>query len=252
MFRLMFLLVTVPLLLAACTAGQESQLTDSTVDQEKPGLGTNNMAITPREITNSPSSDQDTLFPTLGVAISSTPGPQGSANSQNDFTQHEFTARVGDVRLQSQLIESGKSNEDLVTVSVSAILYPEPIVIEDVRTVSTPNLPEEVNFLVGYTKANLEGSPEEIAAYWAPSVRVEKMETIGKYYEKNREIVARHPGLTVLAIVKHGDDTKSVINQLSQEVVIGVTIFEEDGRLFLMNEPENDLELAIIEASFHD
>jgi len=252
MFRLTFLLVTVLLLLAACTAGQESQSTDSTVDEVKPVLRTKNLAVIPNEITNPPGSDQATLFPTLTPAISSTPRPPGSATTQNKFTRHEFTARVGNVRLQSQLIESGKSNEDLVTVSVSAILYPEPIVIEDVRTVSTPNLPEEVNFLVGYTKVNLEGSPEEIAAFWAPSVRVEKMETIGKYYEKNREIVAKHPGLTVLAIVKHGDDTRSVITQLSQEVAIGVTMFEEDGRLYLMNEPENDLELAIIEASFHN
>lgn len=186
-------------------------------------------------------------MPTLELSSNPT-----TATTQDKFTQHEFTAKVSNVRLQSQLIESGKSNEDFVTVKVSAILYPEPIVIEDVRKASTSNLPEEVKLLVAYTKANIEGSPEEIVAYWAPSIRAEKMKLLGKYYEKNREIMAKHPGLTILAIVRHGDDSISVINQLSENIVIGVTILEKDGRLFLMDKPKNDLELAIIEASFHD
>ena len=174
-----------------------------------------------------------------------------TSTTQNKFTEHEFTGKVSNVRLQSQLIESGKSNDDFVTVKVSAIAYPEPIVIEDARKAITLNLPEEVKFLVEYTKANLEGSPEEIEAYWAPSIREEKMKMIGKYYEKNREIMAKAPGLTILAIVRHGDDSISVIKQLSEKTVIGVTIIEKDVRLFLTDKPKNDLELAIIEASFN-
>ena len=172
--------------------------------------------------------------------------------AQNKFTQHEFTAKVSNVRLQSQLIEAGKSNDDSVTVKVSSILYTEPIIIEDVRKATTLELPEEIRFLVGYTKANLEGSAEEIAAHWAPSIREEKLKMIKKYYEKNREMMAKHPGVTILAVVRHGDDSVSVIKQLSENVAIGVTMSEMDGRLFLVDEPKNDLELAIVEASFRD
>jgi len=177
---------------------------------------------------------------------------EDSSVTPNTFTEHEFTAKVGHVRLQSQLIESGKSNDDFVTVKVSAILYPEPIVIEDVRKAAALDLPAEVAFLVDYTKANLEGSPEEIVAYWAPSMREEKMKMIGKYYEKNREAMAAHPGLKIVAIVRHGEDSLSVINKLSEKLVVGVTMIKEDGRLFLTDKPKNDLELAIIEASFVD
>ncbi len=175
-----------------------------------------------------------------------------ASTTQNKFTEHEFSAQVSNVRLQSRLIESGKSNDDVVTVTLPAILYPEPIVIEDVRTAGTLNLPEEGKFLVEYTKVNLEGSPEEIAAYWAPGIREEKMKMIRKYFKKNREIMAKYPGLKILAIVRHGDDSISVLQQRSNKIVLGVTIIEKDGRLFLLDKPRNDLELAIIEASFHD
>ena len=170
---------------------------------------------------------------------------------RNEFTEHEFSAKVSNVRLQSRLIESGKSNDDIVTVKLPTILYPEPIVIEDVRKTDSVNLPKEVKFLVDYTKVNLEGSPEEIAAYWAPGIREEKMITIRKYFEKNRKIMAKRPGLTILAIVRHGDDSISVLQQLSSKIVLGVTIIEKDGRLYLTDIP-SDLELAIIEASFVD
>ncbi len=192
----------------------------------------------------------------LGVLFFILAGCGGTENNasttQDKFTEHEFTAKVSNVRLQSQLIESGKSNDDFVTVKVSAILYPEPIVIEDVRKATTLNLQEEIKFLVDYTKANIEGNPEEIAAYWAPSIREEKMIMIRKYYEKNKEIMAKSPGLTISAIVRHGKDSISVIKHLSEKIVIGVAIIEKDGRLFLTDKPKNDLELAIIEASFND
>ena len=64
--------------------------------------------------------------------------------------------------------------------------------------------------------------------------------------------MARHPGLTILAIVRHGDDSISVLKQLSNKAVLGVPIIEKDGRLYLTDMPKNDLELAIIEASFVD
>ncbi|MCZ6688768.1 MAG: hypothetical protein O7H41_04105 [Planctomycetota bacterium] len=175
-----------------------------------------------------------------------------TGTAQNKFSQHEFTAKVSNVRLQSQLIESGKSNDDSVTVKVSCILYPEPIVIEDARKATKLDLPEEIKFLVGYTRSNLEGSAEEIAGHWAPSLREEKLKMIKKYYEKNKEMMAKHPGMTILAIVRHGDDSRSVIKQLSEKVAVGVTMTEMDGRLFLVDKPRNDLELAIVEASFRD
>ncbi len=229
-------------LVAARSAGAPTPSIQSTIEANLPSTLTASAIPTPIPAPTATSTP----------AISLPQPSPASATTQNKFTQHEFTAKVSNVRLQSQLIESGKSNEDFVTVKVSAILYPEPIVILDVRKATTLNLPEEVKFLVGYTKVNIEGSPEEIAAYWAPSIREDKMKMIRKYYEKNREIMAKHPGLTILATVRHGDDSISVINQLSEKIVIGVTIIEKDGRLFLTDKPKNDLELAIIEASFHD
>ncbi len=169
--------------------------------------------------------------------------------AKGKFSEHEFTAKVSKVRLQSKLIEAGKTNDDSVTVKVQAILYPKPIVIADARKATTDDLPEEVKFLVDYTVANLEGSAEDIAAFWAPSVRAEKLAMITKYHAKNRELTAKSPGLTVVAIVKHGTESVSVIRQMTEKMVVGVTLIKKEGRLLLINQPKNDLELAIIEAS---
>ena len=100
--------------------------------------------------------------------------------------------------------------------------------------------------------ATLEGSPEEIAGFWAPGIREEKLKMIRRHHEKNREIMAKHPGLTILAMVKHGEESVSMIHRLGGKTVGGVTLIEEDGRQFLIEKLENDLELAIIEASFHE
>ncbi|MCF6313480.1 MAG: hypothetical protein L3J39_13630 [Verrucomicrobiales bacterium] len=186
------------------------------------------------------------LFTILGCDVAT----NRTSSALNKLTEHEFTAKVGNVRLRSQLIKSGKSNDDFVTVKVLAKVYLELIVIEDVRKAVTNNLPEEVKFLVDYTKANLEGDADEIAAYWAPSIREGKIEMIRRYYKKNRELMVKSPGLTILAIIRNDDESVSVIKQLSEEIVIAITIIVKSERLFLVDKPKNDLELAIIEASF--
>jgi hypothetical protein len=165
------------------------------------------------------------------------------------FTNQEFKAKVRDVRLNTKLIEAGKKQDDFVTVKLSAMIFKQSIVIEDVRKNTRKDLPEVMSFFTNYIKANLEGTAEEIAAFWSPELRKKKLALLKKYFDVNRKMTKRSPGLTVIGIVKHSDNALSLLKTTSKSVM-GINLIKKDGKLFLVDDTKHDLDLAFVEASF--
>lgn len=165
------------------------------------------------------------------------------------FSTKNFTARVGNVRLQSLLVEQGKENEDTVDVQANVYMFEPSINIDDVRGAEASDI-EEVDFLVEYTKANIEGDVAKIASFWAPDERSKIKEQLSdpEMLSRSMAYFEKYPGLNVVGIVDQGA-TKSIL-QRSLSMVFGANIKESGGQIYLTNKPANDLELAIIEASF--
>lgn len=162
---------------------------------------------------------------------------------------HEFTAKVSSVRLNTQLISQGKNQDDHVSVHVSSIILNKPLQITDVRN-AKPHSLSEINTIISYTKANTEGSAEDILSYWSPGERAEKSKLLSdpKIFNKNREYHQKHPGLVVIGLIFQADTTSVLVERHGS--VLGVTLREGGGKYYLTDNPSNDLELAIIEASF--
>ena len=162
---------------------------------------------------------------------------------------HAFTARVSKVRVNSYLIAQGKKQDDKVSVSVPSILFTPALKIEDVRTSSTNTIPE-INTLISYMKANIDGSEQEYLSFWYPTERPAKAKLISnpKVLQANRDYLRKSPGLTIVGIVFQEKTTSILLK--SGQWVHGVTLVKEDSKYFMTDNPSNDLELAIIEASF--
>jgi len=164
-------------------------------------------------------------------------------------TELKFTAKVSTVRLNSQLLSQGKSFDDNVSVKVPAILFKPPIRILDVRNAARHKIPE-INTLISYHKTLIEGSGDEILAFWKFDERKEKgklmndpktLERVKKYYSEN-------PSLTIHGII-YQKNTVSVLTELVSGSILGQTVTKEGNKIFLTDKPTNDLEIAIIESS---
>lgn len=166
------------------------------------------------------------------------------------FQEHTYTARVGDVRLQSQLVEQGKSNDDTVQVTAPTYFFDPPVRMDDVRSADTAYA-KEVLFLMDYIKANIAGDAEKILTFWLPEERqgIAKMLNDPKMLAQNTAYFKRNPGLEVLGIIYQGK-TRAFL-QKRGSMVVGVNYVQKGGEYFLTNKPADDLELAIIEASFN-
>ncbi len=176
-------------------------------------------------------------------------GCNATVSSEHIYKEHTFSALVENVRLQSELIQAGKKNSDYVTATVPAVLFEPPIQVEDVRT-ETESHGKEIDFLIGYTKANLESSKEEIVSFWCPEDRENLEEKLADsdVFEANRTYLLKVPGFTIIGLVKH-EDAISILKM--NHMLFGVTLKQSDDQPCLVNAPVNDLELAIIEASYY-
>lgn len=163
--------------------------------------------------------------------------------------EHEFSALVSSVRLNSQLISQGKKHSDEVSVSVPTILFKEPLFIADVRN-ARPHSLDEVNTLIAYTKANIEGSAKDILSFWTPEERNEKAKLLNDsdIFKANREYHNDNPSLTIVGLVFQNTTTSLLRRNFGG--IMGVTVKKIDEEYFITDNPSNDLELAIIEASF--
>lgn len=160
-----------------------------------------------------------------------------------------FTAKVSNVRLSGHLTAQGKMHADMVSVRTPAILFAQPIEIVDVRTASASAIPE-VDALVRYLKTNIKGDAQDILSFWLPEERAEKSKQLSQpqLFQANRAYLTKNPGLSVVGLVFQ-DQTVSVLIRRHKSV-IGMIFAKKDGQLFVTDHTSNDLELAIIEASF--
>jgi len=186
----------------------------------------------------------------LLLFVLATLGCSAEVSGDRIYKEHTFSALVKDVRLQSLLLQAGKKNSDYATVTVPAVLFDPPIRIEDVRT-EKENYGKEIDFLIEYGKANIEGTREEIISFWCPEERGDLEKRLGdsELFNKNRAYMVKMPGFSVIGLVKH-EDTISILNGMNS-MLIGITLKQSGDQLCLVRGPVNDMELAIIEASIY-
>ena len=169
----------------------------------------------------------------------------------NPYVDHEFKAKVDNVRLAGELMKQGKSKEDTVTATVPTLLFIPPKHIKDVRK-SNEEFDDEVAFVIEYFKANVEGRKKDIYASLAPNYREEMKKLINddSIFKRNTDFFKKNPGITIFGVVKQSDTVSVLVMQGNYIFVSAITILKIDGKLYITNKSPNDMELAIIEASF--
>jgi hypothetical protein len=178
----------------------------------------------------------------IGALLTATP-----ALAERALEPRAFEARVDDVRLESRLLEQGKSKDDRVSVTVPAVIFEEPLRIDDVRS-DDGGHGKLIDFLVRYWRANVAGDGEAVIAAWCPDSRERIRRFVGneKLFERNQRALQERPGLTILGLVRH-EDTTSILQDRGHTVT-GLTLRTE-GAPCLVPAPADDLELAVVEAA---
>lgn len=171
------------------------------------------------------------------------------AIAEDTLKERMFSAKVADVRLSGKLSTQGKRLNSIVSVSVPARVFDEPLVIADVRQAKEIKVPE-IDRFIDYQKALIGGSADEILAFWHPDERQDKSKIIKD--EKNltavRNYYSKNPGLKIVGII-YQEKSSSVLVSMHGRVV-GHSFRKKDENLYLSDKPTDDLELAIVEASF--
>lgn len=169
------------------------------------------------------------------------------AIAERGFEPRTFEARVAEVRLESRLLEQGRSKDDRVSVTAPAVLFDAPLRIDDVRADGGGH-GELIDFLVRYWQANVEGDADAVVAAWCADSRERIRRFVGneKLFERNQRALQARPGLTILGLVRH-ERTTSILQDRGHTVT-GVTVRAGDEPC-LVPAPADDLELAVIEAA---
>lgn len=162
---------------------------------------------------------------------------------------HKYTAKVSTIRLNSLLLDKGKKQDDVVEVNVASIIFDPPLEIKDARKAPRHSI-HEINTLVDYTIANIEGSVKDLISFWVQEERAEKKKVMGnpKMFKANRNYHKKNPGLNIVGII-YQKETLSILLKRHRSVT-GVTFRKSGKKYYLTDKPTDDLELAIIEASF--
>lgn len=160
----------------------------------------------------------------------------------------KFKAQVGNVRLKSMLTQKGKKDSERVSVNVKYLRFSPPLVIDDVRKSSAQSSPE-VETLRKYFIANLTGKPSEILEFWESGSRgrVAKMLNDPELFKLNREAVSKDPGLRVVGILFQNGTESVMCGSPRREM--GMNLKKVGSKFLLVNEPADDLQLAIVEAA---
>ena len=160
-----------------------------------------------------------------------------------------FTAKVVNIRLNAKLATPDKKPDGTVDVTVPAVIFTKPVEIADVRSINMHAIPE-LDTIIQYTKANIQGSEKEILSFWLPDERAGKSALLGqaKIFQANRDFHTKYPGLGVIGLVFQSQTSSVLIRRAGR--VMAVSLNKKDGQLYLTDHPSNDLELAVIEASF--
>jgi len=175
-----------------------------------------------------------------------------ASNTYSDGLSYQdktFTALVSNIRLQAELTAQGKKYSDKVSVTVPSVIFDKPIIINDVRTVNKSYGPE-IDILIKFLKANMEGTKEEVISFWHPSDKQEITQMVSdpQMFEENRVYFKQNPGVTIIGLIKQKSTRSILVNK--NFMIFGINLKQSEGKLYFTNTPDNDLELAIVEASF--
>lgn len=164
-----------------------------------------------------------------------------------------FSAKVSNVRLAGHLIEKGKDMDDNVSVTVQSIIFRKELEIPDVRKAKNYNQPA-IDTLIRFIRTCINGSVEEIVKFWVKSEKIEQKELYvdPQVQRMTHEHFSNHPGFTIVGLIFKGNKTTILTRGLigTPEYVAGFSLVNEEGGHFLTNSDKDDLDLAIIEASF--
>lgn len=165
--------------------------------------------------------------------------------SAHAVSLNEFSARVGDVRL------SGALNQPLdqeVTVVAAADIFEGSLRIEDVRL--PPALEyQELRRLVAYYQTLMHGSADDILAFWHPEERAQKAASVTdpQKLAATRKYYTTNPSLEIVGMLYQNGSTSVLMTMGSH--VIGATLKPYQGQLYLSDQPADDVQLAVVEAS---
>lgn len=171
-----------------------------------------------------------------------------SVSADISFGPLSFTTKVQNVRINSVLVEAGKALDEDISVEVRGYRPDSSLAIDDVRKAG-PQQDRHIAFVVEYLKTNMNGSVEDIVSFWVPEDRAAKRELLGDnvIFERNRKGMKAFPGLSVLLVMQSGKET--IVFRSFGEFVLGMTVVEQDGKLFLKNQATDDTTVAIVEAA---
>jgi hypothetical protein len=174
----------------------------------------------------------------------------GCDGKENKLDTHRFTAKVSAVRLNSQLLDRGEDPNGSVSVEVPTIFFDPPINIKDARNKFHHKIPQ-INALVHYTAVNIDGSLEDVAPLLDPKERTEKVKFMSdpEIFKANQNYFKKYSGLNIIGIIYQKETASVLVNMRGS--VMGVNIRKTDGEYFITDKPDDDLELAIIEASYN-
>ncbi len=163
--------------------------------------------------------------------------------------EHSFTAKVSSVRLSSILINQGNSRDSNVAVQVPARMFKEVLEIENFNNAENQGIPE-IDRLIEYHKTMSNGTPEQVLDFWLPNEREQKAKTIHnpEMFTQVQAYFSENPRITIHGII-YQNESSSVLLDLGGYVT-GHTFRNLNDHYYLSDNPTDDLELAIIEASF--
>jgi hypothetical protein len=133
---------------------------------------------------------------------------------------------------------------------VPTIFFDPPIDIKDARDKFQHDIPE-INALVHYTAINIDGSLEEVAPLWDPKERADKIKFMSdpEIFKANQNYFKKYPGLNIIGIIYQQETSSILVNMRGS--VMGVNFRKVGDQYFITDKPDDDLELAIIEASYN-
>lgn len=167
------------------------------------------------------------------------------------YSEHQFTANVADVRLSAELLKQGNRKEDKVSLLYPAFLLNPPLYSKDVREFKQ-KVSGEVAFVLEYIKANIQGDKEKIYEALTPTYRKQMQSLLDdeSIFRHNCEIFEKNPEITIYGQIKQGDDVSVLVKYGPYDFVVAITLVKIEGKFYITDKPTNDLDLAIVEASF--
>jgi hypothetical protein len=158
----------------------------------------------------------------------------------------KFSAAVDSVRLNSQLLSQGKKHGEVVEISVSGQLYNPPIkILNPLKDCS--NKVKTIEFYCLYQRDLTSGNKNAVISKWSSDEQASKKALIDKHWEEIIDSNKSNSEIIVRGIIYQKTTDILLVGSKS---VMGIPLKKSGNSYFMTDKPDNDLELAIVEATF--